>query len=238
MRSQAKPFTVEIRKSRKPPTEHQSGWGLVNVQSAAVDPTERSPIMAAADRAFRAIDRQADLSLSENDAGQGEGELLAGPKMSDEVASNGLGPVLTANRILPDLTRGNDTKEAKEDERLVASRWRRARRPTKEQSQVGEIRWSPKMKSKRLPKRVTAGLNPAGEREPDDIAPVDPTGPTACHDPGFASDVNGQEPAPRKLRQKPSAREIRRAINRGDRISSRGGLDRKPNRRRAGRGTS
>jgi hypothetical protein len=52
MRPQAKTFTVEIRKSRKGPIQHEAG--LLSIQPAAADPT-RPPFVTAADRLFGTI---------------------------------------------------------------------------------------------------------------------------------------------------------------------------------------
>ena len=52
MRPQAKTFTVEIRKGRKSPGQHEAG--LLSIPPAAADPT-RPPFVTATDRLFGTI---------------------------------------------------------------------------------------------------------------------------------------------------------------------------------------
>ena len=55
LRPQTKPFTVDRKKSRKVPSQHQTQLGFLAVKSATFGPTGPSPVVPLADRIFGTI---------------------------------------------------------------------------------------------------------------------------------------------------------------------------------------
>ncbi len=113
MRQQAKPFTVEIKKSRKSSSEHQPLFGFLE------EAADRPPDTPAA----RFFEPQSGNGHNGHNGGNGHGNGHADVEADIARVFGTAAAARPANRILPDLT----AKPAVEEEEAEAPRQRRPR---------------------------------------------------------------------------------------------------------------
>jgi len=209
MRPQAKRFTVEKKKTRRPRAHAQADLGLVGVMPKTSEPAIRSASQAAGDRLFRGMADPSDPRRSEYSVQVGT--LLADTLASDQLGSNGaVEPPLEANRILPDLSWRDHLQGAGKDETSMVSKPRLLRRRKKQWREPQAKRGA---SGTRRPARPEAlPIHPAAEKGLDEISIETPMSSGVADS---ATEPGGQRSVRPKRRQKWSPRELRRAVARG-----------------------
>jgi hypothetical protein len=165
MRQRAKPFTVEIKKSRKSSNHAQPLFGLFDTKPAAQEAVASRASEIATDKLFG---RPANSGgLRGHDDPDRSKVLQAGSvAWARETDSNGaVDPRPTANRILPDLTWRDHLKPEPDTQAPAAPRTRASRGPRK-LAKAGGRRTEDQSADGPVVALTGAGTKPAPGREP------------------------------------------------------------------------
>jgi hypothetical protein len=206
MRPQAKPFTVEKKKTKKLWTRVQAFLGLDD-KSKTPEPVGRSVSLAAADRVFGG---RGDPSSGSPAYSAQDGALLTPTGTPEELGPTGpVEPTRPANRILPDLS-AHDRMNGEKDEKVtMASKPRRSRIREKDRTELKTER-----RLRRGTRRETvepSAVELAAKELVDELDEIAAPSPNAS--PG--EEPSGQRSVRLRGRPRLSAREIRRAVARG-----------------------